>query len=674
MKIVLKVILGLFLLVVLVVGGAAAMLLTMDPNSYKSQIAAEVKEATGRDFSIAGNIEVLFYPVLGFKVAGVEMGNPAGFSEKDFLKVGELQAGVKVIPLLSKKIEVTTVRLVEPQITVVKNKDGKTNLEFENKGAAASETTANSGSQKLDISFEGIEVRNAAVTYTDKATGKTTKISSLDLKMPGLAKGRDMDVSLGMVLNNPAPAKPITFDISATMKQDDEQVSFRHLKSNIDLGGEKATVTADVSIDTKAQIATIKDLNTSWQGTSLKGQATVKDFAKPSVIFDLSSPSVDLDALMPKKAAQPGDKDKALLPVDMLRTLSAQGKIQIGALKMSGLSFSDIAVNVSGENGVLTADPLTLKLYDGSLTSTVRIDARNAIPAFALKGQMKNLEVGKFLTAKMGEDYVTGQANIAFDLSSRGNTMNALNRAAGGLVDFDFGKGYINKWQLSKLLNQAITYFETGTLDPNASDKVYFTSLDGRFAGQNGVFSNDNLVLIGPKSYALGSGAVNLAAQSVDYTVRVGGGDNPEKFAKKAHVPVRIQGPFSKPSYSIDMQALLQDRVGTKIQEKIEEKKQDLMEGLFKKLDKKTKVAEPAPAAVAPSAGEVAPVTPAPEAAAPAVEAVPVESAPAAVEAPAAAPAADAVAPETPAAAPVEAGAEAGEAVAPAEATPAETP
>lgn len=614
MKIVLKLILGLFLLVVLVVGGAAGMLLTFDPNSYKSQIATEVKEATGRDFSIAGDIEVLFYPVLGFKVAGVEMGNPSGFSEKDFLRVGELQAGVKVLPLLRRKIEVTTVRLVEPRITVIKNKDGQTNLAFEGKDAGAADTTADRGSQKLDISFEGIEVRNARVTYTDKATGKTTNISALDLKMPGFAQGRDMDVSLGMVLQNPAPAQPMTFDISATMKQDDAQVTLRNLISHVDLGGDKATIRADVAINTKRQTAAVTDLKAAWQGTTISGTAEIENFAKPSVVFDLASPNVDLDALMPKTAGQAADKNKPLLPLAMMRDMALKGSIKIGTLKMTGLVFKDIDVGVSARQGILKITPVTLGLYEGALTATSEIDVRTDNPSYALKGTLKGMEVGKFLTAKMGQDYMTGVANVSFDLKSRGNTMNALNRAAGGSVNFDFGKGYINKWQLSKLLNQAITYFETGTLDPNASDKVYFTSLEGRFTGQNGVFNNQNLQLIAPKSHALGSGSVNLGAQTVDYIVRVGGGDNPEKFAKKKHLPIRIQGPLAKPSYALDMQSLIQDVAG----EKIEEKKQELIEGLFKKLDKKTKVETPA--TVAPAAGEVAP-TPAMAEPAPVVEA-----------------------------------------------------
>ncbi len=605
MKALARIIVGLVLLAVVVVGGAAVALMAVDPNSYKGQISAAVKESTGRNLAIAGDIDVMFYPVLGFKVAGLALGNPAGFAEKEFINANEVQAGVKIIPLLSKKIEVTTVRLVKPSITVVKNADGKTNLELPKKESADKAATPN-----FDISVEAIEVSDAQVTYIDKATGKTTSITPLNLKMPGYAPGRDIPVSLDMVINDPAPAKPIKLDVSATMnaRPDKGEFTFRDVKSNIDLGGAKAEATAQVTLNTKTKEISIADLEAGWQGTSLKGQATVKNFTNPAVTFDVSSPSVDLDALLPKDPAQAKNNNKPLLPVDMLRKLTLDGKAAIGTLKTAGLTMSNVRLDVTARDGVLNASPLTLNMYDGALNTNVRIDARGAAPAFNIKGGLKGMEVGKFLTAKMGQDYLTGVANIDFDLNSRGNTMDALNKASGGRIGFDFGKGYINKWQLSKLINQALAYIETGKLDPNADDKVYFTSLHGVFSGQNGVFSNDNLVLVGPKSHALGSGTVNLGAQSVNYAVRVGGGDDPEKFAQAKHLPVRIQGPLSKPSYALDMQSLIEDAAS----QKIEEKKEELMENLFKKLDRSSETSSPSePSATDPAAIEpAAPPTP----------------------------------------------------------------
>ena len=455
MKLLLKVIFGLGLLAVLLVGSAVVALLTIDPNNYKGQISSAVKQATGRDFSIAGDIDVLFYPVLGFKAAGLEMGNPSGFSEKNFINADEVQAGLKIIPLLRRKIEVTTVRLMAPNITVIKGKDGKTNLAFPKKEAVANAETA-----KLNISIEGIEVSKAKVTYIDKVTGKTTIIDALNLKMPGYAAGRDIPVSFDVVLNNPAPAKPMIFDLNATMKADPDkgQFTFRNLKSNVDLGGARAAITAHINLNIKTQNIGISDLEADWQGTAVKGKADIKNFAKPDVTFDLSSPSVDVDVLFPKKTGQ-ANGHKQLLPAALLRTVTLKGAVSVGALKADGLLYNDLRINVNGRDGIVNADPLTFAMYDGAMTSRLQIDTRNAAPAFSFSGSLQGVEVGKLLMARMGQDYLTGVANVNFDLNARGNSVSALNKSAGGQVAFDFGKGYINKWHLSKLMNQAITYF-----------------------------------------------------------------------------------------------------------------------------------------------------------------------------------------------------------------------
>jgi len=140
----------------------------------------------------------------------------------------------------------------------------------------------------------------------------------------------------------------------------------------------------------------------------------------------------------------------------------------------------------------------------------------------------------------------------------------------------------------------------------NVSDKIYFTSLDGTFTGQNGVFTNNDLELLAPKSHALGSGTVNFARNTVDYSLRVGLGDDPEKVKDASHLPIRISGPLSKPQYALDVQALVHER----FQEKIDEKKDELLNKAFEKLSGKKQ--EPA-AAPAPAEGEA---VAAPEAAA----------------------------------------------------------
>ncbi|HEY8191322.1 MAG TPA: AsmA family protein, partial [Alphaproteobacteria bacterium] len=484
MKWLVRGILALVVLVVLVVGAGAVMLATFDPNDYKDKMSDAVRTATGRELAFGGDIKAVFFPVLGFEAAGLTLGNPDGFTDKEFLSVQDVAAGVKIMPLLERRIELTTIKLTGPQITVIKKADGHTNLELPKRPeAGAAQAEKETPRAPMAVSAEGVEITNAKITYKDLQTGKTTTISPLNLKMPGIAAGREVPVSLAMVISSAGGETKIAADGKMKPEPDSGKFTFTNLKSTIETAAGKLSLNADIAIDTRAQKIAVDNLRAEGNGTSLTGRVAINGFESPDVTFDISSPSVDLDALMPKQPKSAANDNKQLMPLDMLRKIKLDGNIAIGALKMSGLAMNDLKVTVKGDNGVITADPVTASLYDGALNTAVKIDARGATPAFSLTGALKNLQAGKLIEAKMGQDYVTGLANVDFDLNSRGNTMAALKGASGGRFAFNFGEGYINKWQLSRLINQAIAFFETGSVSQTESDRIHFTSLDGSFTG-----------------------------------------------------------------------------------------------------------------------------------------------------------------------------------------------
>lgn len=614
MKWVVRIFLLAITLVFLVLAAAAYMLATFNPNDYKAQIASAVTNATGRPFAINGDIKATMFPVLGFTAQSVEMGSPAGFADAAFLKVGSLQAGVKVRPLLDKKIELTKITLTEPAINIVKLANGKTNMEFTRSGEAKVKTAADA--PDMDLSVEEVQITRARVIYTDKAKGESWTIDPLNMTLPGFKPGANTNIRIDMAMKrgddltvrvnasaamNAAPAAG-TFTLSGAQADINVTAPALARDAAIKLRG-------DMALDTKNQTAEGKDIKLSWQGTNITSSIKITNFKTPKVSFTATAPTLDMDSLTAAfaKKEKAANDNKDLMPFDLLRTLGLDGTIRIDTLKMAGLTATTLNAKINAANGQLKIAPVTGNLYEGTLSAAVTIDARNNTPSLAAKADLKDIQVGPVLAAKAGDDYLTGKAAFAMDLQSRGRTMTALRNAAGGTFGFDFGEGYINKWQLSKRINQAIAYFETGTLSENVPDKIHFTSLDGKFTGQNGVFRNSDLVLLAPRSHALGGGTVNFAQNIVDYTVRVGLGDDPEKLKDSRHIPVRISGPLNKPQYGLDVQAL--------VGQKVEEKKQELLNKAFEKLsgqDKKTTTPEGA-APAAPDTATPAPETPAPQ-------------------------------------------------------------
>ena len=110
MKKIIKIIAGIVIVAIVLVGGLIAFVaMTFDPNDYKQEIVDEVKEQTGRDLKIDGDIGLTFFPWLGVTTGAVELSNAAGFSPDVFARTESVSVRVKLMPLLSSSVEMDTV-------------------------------------------------------------------------------------------------------------------------------------------------------------------------------------------------------------------------------------------------------------------------------------------------------------------------------------------------------------------------------------------------------------------------------------------------------------------------------------------------------------------------------------------------------------------------------------
>jgi len=116
----------------LVVVIIAALLLIprfVDVQKYKPVLESKVTEATGRPFSVGDDLSLSLFPWAGVSFSDLRLGNPAGFSEKEFVTVKSFEVRIKLLPLLSKDIQIKRFVVNAPHIVLVKNKNGRTNWE-----------------------------------------------------------------------------------------------------------------------------------------------------------------------------------------------------------------------------------------------------------------------------------------------------------------------------------------------------------------------------------------------------------------------------------------------------------------------------------------------------------------------------------------------------------------
>src|SRR5690606_17135044 len=108
----------------------AVLIALWDWNWFKGPIERQVEARTGRSFEIGGNLDVDLGRVTRISAERLRFGNADWSDEKDMASTDRIEFGVRVWPLLQRKLIVPDIHLANPDLRLEKrakqgNKDRK---------------------------------------------------------------------------------------------------------------------------------------------------------------------------------------------------------------------------------------------------------------------------------------------------------------------------------------------------------------------------------------------------------------------------------------------------------------------------------------------------------------------------------------------------------------------
>jgi AsmA protein len=179
---------------VVVVIIAAALLtirLFVNPNNFKDRIASTVKQSTGRDLKLDGDIKLSVFPWIALELGPASLGNPPGFGDQPFLAFTKAAVRVKLLPLLQKRLEIARVEVDGLDLRLMKNKAGRGNWQSPADAPPESKPAAeNQGSSARIESLSNVKIQHGRVSYQD------TLIDNFNLETGSVASGSDVPVSI----------------------------------------------------------------------------------------------------------------------------------------------------------------------------------------------------------------------------------------------------------------------------------------------------------------------------------------------------------------------------------------------------------------------------------------------------------------------------------------------
>ncbi|MGV8073778.1 MAG: AsmA family protein [Syntrophobacteraceae bacterium] len=261
--------------IVLVIVGVYAFLSTYNFEDLKPKAVQAVKDATGRELTIGGKIKlgVGFSPSLA--VGDVSFQNASWGSRPELAKIKRLEVQVALLPLLSKKIEIKRLSLIEPDILIETDGSGKSNLAFETSKEAppaqSSGARQEAGAGIPALAVGQLKIEKGRLAYLDGRTKKTEAVTLEKLTASSSSAQSPLKISCRGAYND----KPFELDGALTpLAVLTDPGKAWPLKITFKAGG--ATLTAEgelkdplgdrsFSINMKAQGDSISDL-AKWGG------------------------------------------------------------------------------------------------------------------------------------------------------------------------------------------------------------------------------------------------------------------------------------------------------------------------------------------------------------------------------------------------------------------------
>ncbi len=526
-----KILLGLLVVVVLLVGLVLSLPFLVDLNKYQDQYKPLIEDALNRKVQLQ-DIRLTVWPRIGASVAGFAVLDDPSFSSGPFASLSSLDVGVKLMPLLSGQVEVEEITLRNPVITVIKNQKGVLNVStIGRKGVAAPETPSRAPVPSAEgplkilamLAVDRVSIDGGKLTYRDLSAAKPTEyvLQDMELLLRDVRLGQTPSLHFGSLVQ---PFNlPVKLD--GTFGPLKEEMDLEAINFQLGLGKTDFTIT----------------------GKAADHNATV----------NVSSPVINT----------------ANLPI----VLPLKKPIDIKNLQ--------IAAEVKGQEATLNS--LSFQLFDGQVKGQGKLVAGSDAPPFSGGVAVKGVQLGPALSAVADTPIsVSGTAAADLSLQGRGFSMSDLTKALQGTGHMAVKDGKIQGVNILQEVVSALKVAGISIDDPNAT---VFSTIETDLAIKQGVINVKNLLMDSHDFRATGGGTIgfdqrlNLIVNlnlSQEVSQKLAGASPVVKIALKdgrLSLPLAITGTAQAPTYGVDLKGLT-----GKMQEQVKKKVEDAVDGLLK--------------------------------------------------------------------------------------------
>ncbi|MGH8239191.1 MAG: AsmA family protein, partial [Steroidobacteraceae bacterium] len=349
-------------LIGLIVIGLVLVVVFVDPNDYRDDIEKMVEEKTGRELTLSGDLKLSVFPWIAIESGPAALGDAPGFGPEPFVSIRQAHIGVRLLPLLSGKVEVGNVRLDGARIRLITDEKGRENWADLGKSEAGQTPTESAATEVPTVA--SLEISDAAVVMENRQEKSRREVRDFNLKTGRLVSGEPFDFATDFVLDQDRSLSA-QVKVAAKVTADLERNVHRLAEPKIDVVVSGAGYPADgvpVEVRAKSLEADIArelysldglTVKTTWKSDGLPPAGVPVAFSAQACNVNLASQTLELGGLDADAAG--AHISGSLTGAEILDAPSFKG-----ALKLEPLSLREWLPKV-GVDAPKTTDPNVLK-------------------------------------------------------------------------------------------------------------------------------------------------------------------------------------------------------------------------------------------------------------------------------------------------------------------------
>ncbi len=504
----------------------------------------------------SGNFSLLqwfrFQPAL--ELNDLRIGNPPGFSGPPMLQARRLEARVALLPALRGSLEVRSLLLDAPELSVEHDGSGGSNLErfceaLSTPGGTPASGRREAGTQGGGVAIDRLTLRSGTVRFLEAGSRQPTlTVRNFDLDLADFGAGR-----------------PFRLTLSAQ--------AFDSRSSRVRFGGRGGPLGPE-SLPLEGELAV--ELAPAEMPPAVRNQYFGDLLRDPS-----GGSRITLSAA---------------LSGDGAKTLHGQGKLTLAGLELSADRKSRLALRGEAHFQIavhrLLANPAfelavrdgSFQLGEGRWTGRAELAYDGTRFRGSSSGSIAGVDVNALLAAfASSKDAVFGRAEIPeYRLQFAGANADQIRDSLAGEGRIVLEQGHIALFDLPGTIRRHAQRLLSG-VSPPAQGQTNFARLTSRVRIQNRQLQLQDLLLDHPNTQVSGQGEVGFdRSLNLDLVTTVGGdvaallGAKPGASGKATvRVPVKVAGTVEAPKLYPDIGRLATDQAV--------EKARGLLDSIFRK-------------------------------------------------------------------------------------------